>query len=63
MTECRAPQELFDGFEGATEEQKGDLRQRVIDWLLAQPKRADVTYIIPEPETGDEMHLRHPGLQ
>lgn len=58
----RAPQELFDGFAEATEAEKADRRQRAIDWLLEQPLDARTIFILPDPETGADLHLRHPGI-
>lgn len=59
----RAPQHIFDKFKGADEETMGNLRQEAIDWLEMQPIERGTIYVIPDPETGEEMELVHPGLQ
>jgi hypothetical protein len=59
----RAPQELFDGFADAPEEEKAERRRRAIDWIIRQPMDRETIYIMPDPETGEDLMLSHPGIQ
>ena len=63
MERRKAPQAIFDGFDGATEEEKGALRTRAIEWLEAQPKKRGCIYVIPDPETGAEVEMEWGKLQ
>ena len=49
----RCPQDIFDQFKvdpmGA--------RKAAIDWLVMQPRHGGETYIVPHPETGEDMQV------
>jgi hypothetical protein len=59
----RAPDWIWAGFAQQPEVEKGRRRQAAIDWLMTQTPRRDTIYVMPDPETGEELHLGHPGVQ
>jgi hypothetical protein len=59
----RAPDWIWVRFAQQTELEKRRRRQAAINWLLAQAPRRDTIYVMPDPETGEELHLSHPGVQ
>ncbi len=59
----RAPQILFDAYKDASEADRLKLRQQVFEWLSRQKSDKKALYIVPDPNTGEEMFISRQGVK